>query len=178
MRKLIKFRAPMLFVCALLLSLTAFSQKKAEPILSPRDSVSGVVAGSHISINYGSPSVRKRKIWGGLVPYNKIWRTGANPATVFKTSKDIKVEGKTLHAGKYSLFTIPGEKEWTIIFNSETGQWGIKDDYTANDDPKKDVLKVTVKSMKAKAFSERMKFKINKGFVLIWENLAVPVKIN
>jgi hypothetical protein len=177
-RKLINFKAPILFVCALLVSLTAIAQKKAEPIASPRDSVSGVVAGSHISVNYGSPAVKKRKIWGGLVPYNKIWRTGANPATVFTTSKAIKVEGKALKAGKYSLFTIPGEKEWTIIFNSETGQWGIKDDYTTNDNPKKDVLKVSVKPMKAKAFSERMKFKIDKGFVLVWENLAVPVKIN
>jgi hypothetical protein len=178
MRKLIKFTTPALFACALLLSLTATAQKKPEPLASPRDSVSGVVAGSHISINYGSPGVKGRKIWGGLVPYNKIWRTGANPATVFKTSKNIKVEGKLLHAGKYSLFTIPGEKEWTIIFNSETGQWGIKDDYTANDDPKKDVLKVKVKPMKANSPSERMKFKIDKGFVLVWEKLAVPVKIN
>jgi hypothetical protein len=178
MRRFIKFTATTLFAVALLVSLTAVAQKKTEPILSPRDSVSGVVAGAHISINYGSPSVRRRKIWGGLVPYNKIWRTGANPATVFKTTKDIKVEGKTLHAGKYSLFTIPGEKDWKIIFNSETGQWGIKDDGSANANPAKNVLTVTVKPMKATAFSERMKFKIDKGFVLIWEKLAVPVKIN
>jgi hypothetical protein len=145
---------------------------------SPRDSVSGTIGGAAIKIQYGSPSVRGRKIWGELVPYGKIWRTGANPVTTFQTSKDIKVEGQTLHAGKYSLFTTPGENEWKVIFNSQTGQWGIKRDGTANDDPTKDVLTVTVKPMKSKGFNERLKFEINSnGFVLLWENLAVPVKV-
>jgi hypothetical protein len=179
MRKLFQFKlTALIFAGALLLSSLANAQKAPKPLASPGDSVSGVVGSSKISINYGSPSVRGRKIWGGLVPYDKIWRTGANEATIFTTSKAIKVEGKTLPAGKYSLFTVPGKTEWKFIFNSQTGQWGIKDDYSANDDPKKDVLTVTVKSMKSAAFSERMKFKIDNGFVLLWENLAVPVKIN
>lgn len=113
-----------------------------------------------------------------MVPYGKIWRTGANPVTTFETSKEVKIEGQTLPAGKYSLFTIPGENEWKVIFNSQTGQWGIKRDGSANDDPSKDVLTVTVKPMKSDGFNEHLTFKItNKGFVLLWENLAVPVTV-
>ena len=177
MRKLVQIKASLILAGAFLISSVAFSQKSAKPIASPRDSVSGKVGNASIKIAWGSPGVKGRKIWGGLVPYNKIWRTGANPVTTFQTSKDIKIEGKTLHAGKYSIFTIPGEKEWKIIFNSQTGQWGIKDDGSANDNPVKDVLVVVVKPMKSKEFSERLTFKIDNGFVLLWENLAVPVKI-
>lgn len=177
MRKLFQIKASLLLTGVFFISSVAFAQKTAKPIASPRDSVSGTVGKASIKIAFGSPGVKGRKIWGSLVPYNKIWRTGANPVTTFQTSKDIKIEGKTLRAGKYSLFTTPGEKEWKIIFNSQTGQWGIKDDGSANDNPIKDVLVVTVKPMKSKTFSERLTFKIDKGFVLLWENLAVPVKI-
>ncbi|MDB5136313.1 MAG: hypothetical protein JWP37_2916 [Mucilaginibacter sp.] len=176
MRKLFKLKSLSLFAIAFLVSAVAFGQKK--PMASPRDSVSGTVAGSTIKISYGSPSVKGRKIWGGLVPYDQIWRTGANPATIFETSKDIKIGGKTLPAGKYSLYTKPGEKEWKVIFNSQTGQWGIKMDGSTTDDASKDVLVANTTSMKSEAFNERMTFKITKnGFVLLWENLAVPVTI-
>ena len=160
------------FVCTSLISIAAFCQE------SPRETVSGTVAGANVSIDYGSPSVRGRKIWGELVPYGKLWRTGANPVTTFETSKDVNIEGNILPAGKYSIFTIPGENEWTIIFNSETGQWGIKDDGSANDDPAKDVLTVTVKPEKSKEFHEHLTFVIDQqGFALLWENLAVPVTV-
>lgn len=146
--------------------------------LSPAATATGKVGDATITINYSSPSVRGRKIWGGLVPYDKVWRTGANEATLFTTDKDIKVEGKSLPAGKYSLYTIPGEKEWTIILNSATGQWGVKHNEETTEDPAKDVLRVTVKPEKASAFSERMTFTIdNSGFALVWENLKVPVSI-
>jgi hypothetical protein len=146
---------------------------------SPRESVSGSISGASVTIGYGSPSVRGRKIWGGLVPYGQIWRTGANPVTEIQTNKDLKIQGKTLPLGKYSIFTIPGENEWKVIFNSETGQWGIKDDGSANDNPSKDVLIVTVKPEKSTSFNERLTFNINdNGFVLSWENLAVPVHVD
>lgn len=176
MKQLFKLKALSLFAMALLVSTVAFGQKK--PQASPADSASGTVAGSMIKISYHSPSVKGRKIWGGLVPYDKVWRTGANEATIFTTSKDIQIGGKTLHAGKYSLYTIPGEKEWKFIFNSQTGQWGIKMDGSTTDDASKDVLVTTATPMKSKSMNERMKFEINKnGFVLLWENLAVPVTI-
>lgn len=157
------------------ISTTSFAQGGAQP--SPRDSVSGVVAGANISINYGSPAVKGRVIWGDLVPYDKAWRAGANQATTFTTDKEITIEGKKLPAGKYTLFATPGEKEWKIAFNSQTGQWGIKRDGTANEDPAKDVLVVTVKP-KAAPMTERLKYVISStGFSLIWEKVEVPVSI-
>jgi Protein of unknown function (DUF2911) len=145
---------------------------------SPPATATGKVMSATITIDYSSPSVKGRKIWGGLVPYNKVWRTGANEATLFKTDKEIKVEGKRLPAGKYSLYTIPGEKEWVFIFNSQTGQWGVKDNEETSEDPAKDVLRVTVKPEKSSSFNERMKFEVDKaGFALLWENLKVPVSV-
>ena len=177
MRNLPKLKALSIFVIVFLASTMSFAQKG--PVASPRDSVSGTVAGSIIKISYGSPAVKGRKIWGGLVPYDKVWRTGANQVTTFETSKAIHIEGKTLPAGKYSLYTTPGEKEWKIIFNSQTGQWGIKMDGATTDDPSKDVLVATATPMKSKAPNERFKIEVNsKGFVLLWEDLAVPVAIS
>ena len=145
---------------------------------SPPATATGTVNGATITINYSSPYVKGRKIWGELVPYDKVWRAGANEATLFETSKDIKVEGKTLAAGKYSLYAIPGEKEWTIIFNSQTGQWGVKMDGSTTEDTAKDVLRVKVKPRKSKSFSERMVYVVDKeGFALDWENLEVPVSV-
>ncbi len=175
MRKLLQFKTLSLFAIALFVSSFAFGQKQQA---SPADSTSGTVAGSNIKIAYHSPSVKGRKIWGGLVPYDKVWRSGANEATIFTTSKDIKIGDKTLPAGKYSLYTKPGEKEWQVIFNSKTGQWGINMDGSTTDDPTKDVLVTTVTPSKSKSMNERLKYELtSSGFVLLWENLAVPVTI-
>ena len=171
MKKLLQLKALTLFVLALLVSSAVFGQKP-----SPAETATGTAAGSDIKISYSSPAVKGRKIWGGLVPYDKVWRTGANEATIFETSKDIKIGGKTLKAGKYSLYTKPGEKAWQIIFNSQTGQWGIKMDGSTTDDPAKDVLVATAVPMKSKSMNERFKIEVNSnGIVLLWENLAVPV---
>ena len=145
---------------------------------SPAATASGKVGEANITIKYSSPSVKGRQIWGGLVPYNKVWRTGANLATVLETDKDIKIEGKALPAGKYSVYAIPGEKEWIIIINSQTGQWGVTKAGETTEDPAKDVLRVTVKPKKSASANERLLYTINnKGFVLSWENLDVPVSI-
>ncbi len=102
---------------------------------SPAATASGNVRGANITINYSSPAVKGRKIWGELVPYDKVWRAGANEATLITIDKDVQVEGKALPAGKYSLYALPGETEWTIIINSVTGQWGINRDGTTTEDP-------------------------------------------
>ncbi len=91
---------------------------------SPRENVTGKINTATISIDYGSPSVRGRKIWGALVPFDKIWSAGANEATTFETDKDLIVEGEKLPAGNYSLFIIPNEKECIVIFNKKSDQWG------------------------------------------------------
>ncbi len=158
-------------------TLTTLAQGDKASRPSPPATASGTVDGATVTINYSSPSVKGRKIWGDLVPYDKAWRAGANEATIFETDKAIKVEGKALPAGKYTLFAIPGEKEWQFIFNSQTGQWGIKRSGEANRDPANDVLTVTAKPAKS-AMSERLAYEVTKkGFVLKWENLEVPVMI-
>jgi hypothetical protein len=179
MKKLFQLKTIAGFAVALLISTAACAQMGGgKTIASPRDSVSGKIGGAAISINYGAPSVRGRKIFGGLEAYDKVWRAGANEATVFITDKDIKIEGKTLPAGRYTLFATPGEKEWKVIFNSNAkpGMWGINRQ-GANDDPAKDVLVVTVKP-KTVAMTERLKYEMNsKGFALVWETTSVPVSI-
>ncbi len=145
---------------------------------SPPATAEGKVGRASISIAYSSPSVKGRKIGVELAPYGKIWRAGANEATIFQTNKDITVEGKPLKAGKYSLFAISGEKEWEFIFNSETGQWGIKRSGEANLDPAKNVLTVKVKPGKSASMNERLTYVINaKGVALLWDNLEVPLAI-
>lgn len=176
MKKVFQFKAVAVLAIALLVSTFASAQTKTIP--SPRDSVSGKIGSAMVSINYGSPSVKGRKIFGGLQPWDKMWRAGANPATVLTTDKDIKVEGKTLPAGKYTLFVTPSEKgDWTVTINSQTGQWGIKNNGDANEDPAKDVVVVKVKT-KTAPMTERLKYVItSKGFSLIWDTTEVPVAV-
>lgn len=160
-------------VVLMLLSNSTFAQndKKAAP--SPATTASAKVGAANLTIKYSQPAVKGRKIWGDLVPYAAVWRTGANNATVFETDKDIKVEGQMLKAGKYALFTIPTEKEWTIIFNKKSDQWGS---YSYSE--KEDVLRVKVKSETSKDMVERMTFDIkNSNVNLTWEKLKVSFKV-
>ncbi len=178
MKKMIISKALILAFVGMFITSLVWAQDDKSKRPSPPATATGKVGDATITINYSSPGVKGRKIWGGLVPYSEVWRTGANEATLFETDKDIMVEGKSLPAGKYSLYTIPGENEWVIIFNSQTGQWGVKNDESTSEDPAKDVLRVTVKPVKSASMNERMKFVIdNDGFSLEWENLKVPVSI-
>jgi len=173
-----------LTLAGLFMTSLIFAQQDKSKRASPPETATGTVAGSKITINYSSPAVKGRKIWGDLVPYDKVWRLGANEATTFQTSKDIMVEGKKLPAGTYALYALPTATEWTFIFNSQLTQggkpiWGIKDEAgTTTDDPKTEVLRVMAKPEKSSTFNERMKIAVNKsGFVVEWENLKVPVSI-
>jgi hypothetical protein len=145
---------------------------------SPPATAAGKIGDATITIDYSSPSVKGRKIFGGLLPYGKIWRAGANEATTFQTDKDLIVEGKKLPAGKYSFFATPGENEWTIFFNSETGQGGTKKDGTANMDPAKTVLSVVVKPKKLTDLTEKLTYSVlSTGVDLRWENSDVFISI-
>jgi Protein of unknown function (DUF2911) len=145
---------------------------------SPKMTATGKIGGANVTITYSSPSVKGRKIWGELVPYGKVWRSGANEATLIETDKDLVVEGKKLPAGKYSFYTIPGEKEWQVIINSQTGQWGIERTGETTRKPEKDVVVATVKPKRSAAMEESLVYKVNNnGIVLNWENLEVPISI-
>ncbi len=165
----------LLFAATLVVSAQG-GDKASRP--SPPVTATGKVGIATITIHYSSPAVKGRKVWGELVPYDKVWRAGANEATLFETDKTITVEGKTLPAGKYSLFAQPGEKKWQFIFNSQTGQWGIKMSGEANRDPVNDVLIIAVAPQKSSTMNEHLRYDVTgKGFVLKWEHLEVPVAI-
>jgi len=163
-----------LFVVSAAANLTA----QDKPRQSPKMTATGKIGAANVTITYSSPSVKGRKIWGELVPYGKVWRAGANEATLIETDKDLVVEGKKLPAGKYSLYALPGEKEWQIIINSQTGQWGIERSGETTRKPENDVVVATVKPKKSTAMQESLLYTINNnGLVLKWENLEVPVSI-
>ena len=92
--------------------------------VSPKASIMQVVGFAEVEINYGRPGVKERKIWGELVPYNKVWRAGANEATTIRFGSNVEIEEKQLPAGTYSFFVIPNKNEWTLIFNKVGEQWG------------------------------------------------------
>src|SRR5436189_249966 len=110
-------------LAAALLAFPVAAQLKL-PAVSQHASVTQTVGLTDITITYSRPGVKGRTIFGGLVPYGQVWRTGANLATQFAVSTDVMVEGQKLPAGTYSLHTIPGRDLWTIIFNKDAGQWG------------------------------------------------------
>lgn len=154
-------------------SVNAFAQDTKKPA-SPPATATGKIKDATITINYSSPSVKGRTIWGGLEAYNKVWRAGANEATTFETDKNITVQGKPLPAGKYSFFLIPIESgTWTAIFNKEPKQWGA---YKYEES--KDALRVDVKTKALPVTQENLVYKINSnGFTMDWDKISVPVEI-
>jgi len=141
---------------------------------SPRKEMRGNLGDATVVVNYGSPLQKGRTLWGDLVPYGEVWRTGANEVTTIEISEDIMVEGETLSAGTYGLFTIPGEDEWTVIFNSNSEMWGAMD-Y----DESEDVLRVTTTPQEMAEASESMEFVMDgNNLVLKWGETMVPVEIS
>jgi hypothetical protein len=140
---------------------------------SPSATATGKIGAANVKIVYCQPSARGRKIMGELVPFGEVWRTGANAATTIEFDKPVKIEGKDLAAGKYALFTIPGEAEWTLIINKDTKQWGA-----FNYSDKDDVLRVTAKPSKTPALVETFNISVDKDQITLkWENTAVAFKV-
>jgi Protein of unknown function (DUF2911) len=124
-----------IIVPALLVLFTAaaFAQMgggKPSPAASTTCDLGG---GKTIKTDYSSPRMKGRKIYGGLVPFGEVWRTGANEATTFVTSSDVVVGGKTVPAGSYTIFTVPTADKWTLIVNKKTGEWGIPYKYESDE---------------------------------------------
>ena len=143
--------------------------------VSPNATVSQTIGTTVVTLHYGRPGVKGRTIFGKLIPFDKVWRAGANEATAINFSKDVKVQGQTLKAGWYSLFMIPGEKEWTIIFNSSI-KWGTMYDQ------KSDVLRVKATPEDAPMREWLMYYFRNLSetsaeLVLTWDKTAVPFTI-
>ena len=162
----------MILIIIVSLAATSFSQ---QPLLSPRDSVELSMGGKIISVNYGRPSMRGRKIMGGLVPFDKWWRTGANEATAFVTQTELMVGGKKIPKGAYTLYTMPSTKQWKLIINKQTGQWGTV--YS----PELDLIRIPMKRNELKNPVEKFTITLEKtgtntGILkLVWETTELSV---
>jgi len=145
-------------------------------VLSPHTSAMAMVGDAHVHIDYSSPSVRNRMVFGGLVGYNTVWQAGAHKATWIETNKALKIDGKTLPAGKYGFFVVPGKDEWKVMFNSHWDQHG-KDEYNAE----QDVLVINVMPIKLKEIQESLTYKVenkqnNNGSIsLAWEKSQIEI---
>ena len=148
------------------------------PAPSPKATLTQTVGITDITINYSRPSVRGRSIWGALVPYDQVWRTGANAATTIQFSDDVLVEGQKLAKGTYSLHTVPGRDRWTVVFNTVADQWG-----SYSYDQTKDALRVNVTPQRGE-FRETLTLDIPEvtndtaRVVIRWENVAVPFVVD
>jgi len=140
---------------------------------SPKESTKGKIDQLDVTIVYGSPSVKGRVIWGELVPFDKIWRAGANEATTFEFSKDVEIENKKLPAGKYSFFIIPNMEKSTLIFNNDANQWGA---YKYHTD--KDQLRVDVKPSISSDQIEKLVYEIDQSNILLkWSNWVISFDV-
>jgi hypothetical protein len=148
------------------------------PRPSPGAKVTQTIGLTDVTVDYSCPGVKGRKIWDGLVPYGKMWRTGANSATKITFSKDVTFAGKPVPAGTYALFTIPAKGAWTVILNKNPNQPGTAQDYKAD----LDLLRVQV-TPKPAPFRERMAFIFSDmtdeaaTLDLEWEKLGLPIAI-
>jgi hypothetical protein len=150
----------------------ASAQIKQKP--SPADTVKGTIKGGvDVTIAYSQPGIKGRTLGKEIATYGKLWRTGANEQTAITFSKDVKIEGNELPAGKYSIWSIPGETEWVIIINKNTTNWGTDHDEAS------DLFKFTVKTQKAKKFAERFKFSIEKSgkISFVWGDALVSFNV-
>jgi hypothetical protein len=155
---------------------TALEENPTEQRASPLRKIDGTIGDAKVHIQYGAPSVKGRVIWGNLVPYNEVWRTGANESTFIDLDKDIQVEGQTLAAGRYSLFTIPtAGGKWTVIFNAE---WDLEHGHFQYKE-QQDVLRVESTPEWLEESQEQLTIAIESpGIVVRWEKLKLPIAMN
>lgn len=170
-----------LFAAVLLAAVSMNAQQLRLPALSPTSTIKQEFSTTDIEITYSRPSMRGRTIMGDLVPFGQVWRTGANAATKVTFGADVVIGGKTVKAGSYSFYTVPGEKEWEIIINTNTGNWGAM-----GYDKKDDVVRLTVKPKTLPWDVQTFTMSIGNitfnscSIDLMWERtmVSVPVSIN
>ena len=170
--------------CTALLALMflLFTEARAQEPVKPRPSPLEVVTmkweDTYVKITYSRPHKKGRKIFGELVPYGKIWRTGANEATELTTTKDIKLAGNEIPAGTYTLFTIPQKDKWTIILNSDLGQWGAY-----RYDESKDVIRFDVPTKQLSATYEPFTIEFEQTasevvLKMMWDQTGVVIPVS
>lgn len=166
-----------LFSLAMLITIPAVAQERTtdRAMASPNAAVSQTIGTTEVSLTYGRPSVNNREIFGDLVPYDEVWRTGANESTAITFSDDVRIEGERVEAGTYSLYTMPGESTWSIIINDKLS-WGTQYDMS------EDVLRAEVEAEES-YFVEQMMIYFEDitadsgDMVIHWANTRVSVQI-
>jgi len=143
--------------------------------VSPPSTASNTIGKNMVTVSYSSPSVKGRPIWGALVPYNEVWRTGANEATMVTFTQDVQIQGQTLTADTYALFSIPTNEQWTLIFNYEETQWGA-----FKYEQSEDALRVQVMPVLMDSVTEQLTFFVERDTIpdagilrLQWEKLRI-----
>lgn len=145
---------------------------------SIKSAVQGNIGKASVAINYHSPGVRGRNIWGGLVPYGEVWVTGAHSATTLEVDQDFIINNTSIKKGKYALFTIPGKDEWTVIINKNWSQH-LTDDYQQS----QDIVRIKIKPQKQKLKTERLQYYVesinnNKGKIsFAWDKIKIQFDI-
>lgn len=163
-------------VCAFTFNSAVAQERTTDRVMvSPNASVSQTIGLTKVSLTYGRPSVNDREIFGGLVPYNAVWRTGANESTAISFSDDVRVEGELIEEGTYSLYTVPGEDTWTIIINDKLS-WGTQYDES------EDVARVDVDAEESHFLEQMMIYFENitedsGDLVIHWADTKVSVEI-
>lgn len=180
MKKFITFSLIAVVVIVVLAVALFFILRKQTKSHSPEEVATYADGDLKIDVFYNRPYKKGRVIFGELVPYDTTWRTGANEATTFESNKDLKFDGKTLPKGKYTLWTIPRKDTWTVIFNSQYGQWGVNFEGQANREPGKDILKIDVPSVTSTQTFEQFTISFEKTgesaeMVLLWDTTIVAV---
>ena len=160
------------------LALSTNAQEMKLPAPSPSATLKQDFSTSSIEINYSRPSVRGRKIFGGIIPFGEVWRTGANSATKIIFGEDVSLKGKPVKAGTYALYTVPGATEWKVIINKGVGNWG-----TSGFDAKDDVAEFMVPATKIAEAVQSFTISVdnitgtNCDIVLAWENTKVTIPV-
>jgi Protein of unknown function (DUF2911) len=166
-----------IFAAACLLVVAFFILRTWTKSFSPYEKLEAKLNKLEVSIDYCKPTMKGRNIFGELIPYDIVWRTGANEATIIKFTKNCFFGGKNIKKGEYSLWSIPSKNDdWTIILNSETGQWGT------NYDPQKDYIRLKVKTERILPAVEQLTIKLVENndlinFSLAWENTLINIPI-
>jgi hypothetical protein len=164
-------------IATLLVFQCTFAQEAVEPRKSPLEVVTLKYEATYVKVTYSRPHKNGRRIFGDLVPYGEIWRTGANEATEITFTQDVSINGKRVPAGTYTLFTIPGADQWRIILNSDLGLWG-----SYNYNPDKNILSVTAPVTPLQVTYEpfTMEFRLQNGeadLLMMWDKTQVSLTI-
>ncbi|GAA4974729.1 DUF2911 domain-containing protein [Algibacter aquimarinus] len=150
--------------------------------LSPKDNVKFELNDLKLKVFYNRPSKKDREIFGALVPFNQVWRTGANEATTFETNETLEVDGMPLPAGKYTLWTVPKDSIWTVIFNSKQYSWGVDNEMKPMWDPNYDALKIDVPVEKLNSNVEQFTIAFDNStdnlfLTMAWDDTKVSVPL-